>query len=241
MNPNKNIQRLLFIILIFSFQSYSLSQERKLSFITRLNYTTDAKVFLFPNASDFVIRNTPFPIEGILNFSLEGRYSLSKSIQTALNFEYIEATKTGANLVVFDNSRAVLMNVEDGFFLVPVELSLHYILPFSSDDVKFGFFGGLGFYYGGPIRRFGNVEIENQNNKIDYGILIGCEFSIHLTESIFLSVGMKFRDPELNVKGKYTSRVTEYNGKEYIIPQEHIETRINMDGITFNTGIGFSF
>ncbi|MHC1737661.1 MAG: hypothetical protein AB9882_06590 [Ignavibacteriaceae bacterium] len=217
------------------------SPDNTWSLRANYNYTTDAKIFFFPNSSDFELRNSYFPLNGITNFSLEFRYIASGIIDIALNLEYIDATKTARNLSVIYNGFTEMINVVDGFYVFPVELTLHYKLPFSSDNLIFSFGGGVGAYYGGQIRKAGNTEVSNTGREIGFGILVGFDLDYYFRESYFLNAGMKFRDPEFRVTSKYDKREIMINGREVLIPQESFESKINIDGILFRVGLGIAF
>lgn len=237
---------LLLLVLLLFFPASGQINGRKAtnntwSIRANYNYTTDAKIFYFPNSSDFELRNSYFPLNGITNFSLELRYITSQILDISLNLEYLEATKTGRNLSVIYNGFTEVINVVDGFYVFPVELMLQYKLPFSSDNLIFSFGGGVGVYYGGQIRKAGNSEVNNTGREIGFGILVGFDLDYYFHESLFLNAGMKFRDPEFRATSSYDKRVISYNGREVLIPQESFESKINIDGILFRIGLGIAF
>ena len=63
----------------------------------------------------------------------------------------MQGAEKGRNL----NSRQFI--VTDGYELYPVELSIYYFLPFSTEDFKFYMGGGMGIYPGKRTREFGNI------------------------------------------------------------------------------------
>lgn len=235
---------LLFLILSLPVTGQSNGKKpsgNTFSIRANYNYTTDAKIFYFPNSSDFELRNSYFPLNGITNFSFELRYITSEIIDVALNLEYLDATKTGRNLTVIYNGLTEMINTVDGFYLFPVELTLQYKLPFSSENLIFSFGGGVGAYFGGQIRKAGNTEVSNTTREIGFGILVGFDLDYYFHESYFLNAGMKFRDPEFRVTSKYDKRNIIINGREVLIPQESFESKINIDGILFRVGLGIAF
>jgi hypothetical protein len=122
------------IILITVLISLSGFAQFKKQFGISVNavYSTSASVYLSPNSADVILRNNSFLIEDILNPSFDVRYSLSESVIIGFNTEYIKATATGPNLTVFLGNSTVTIDVEDGFKLIPLELSAYYLLPFST-------------------------------------------------------------------------------------------------------------
>jgi len=205
------------------------------------NYTTDAKIYYFPNSSDYQLRNSFLPLNGITNFGAEFRYNASRYLDFAINLEYIHVTKTVENFTVIYMEHPEVVSVVDGFYLYPVELLLHYKLPFSSDKWKFSFGGGFGLYYGGQIRDVGNAEVVTIERKLGYSILVGFDLDYYFHQYLFLTAGMKFRDPEFRITSKYNKRMINYGGREVLIPQESFDSKINVDGICFRLGLGVSF
>lgn len=60
--------------------------------------------------------------------------------------EYMMHTASGKNLTVYSQDKTITINVEDGLVLVPVELSVYYLPPFSTEDWKFLMGGGAAYY-----------------------------------------------------------------------------------------------
>ena len=97
-------------------------------------YTTSASVFLNPNASDIVVRNESFQIEDIWNPGADIRFRVSEPLILGLNIEYIRTTKSAPNLNVFLGGSVIPLRVDDGFKLIPVELSAYY---FAQNNKRF--------------------------------------------------------------------------------------------------------
>ncbi|NWF88646.1 MAG: hypothetical protein HXY50_04195 [Ignavibacteriaceae bacterium] len=204
-------------------------------------YNTSANIYLSPNSSDVILRNNSFLIEDIFNPSVDFRYRLSDEIFLGLNAEYMTSTATGPNLTVFQGISTVAISVEDGFVLIPLELSIHYLLPFSTDHFKFLMGGGIGYYIGSHIRRFGDVEVTNVDRKTAYGIHVSLSMDYLIKDFISVRGEMKFRDPQFNVKSKYSKQEVNYNGSIIKLAQESFDSKINVDGVTFILGLAFHF
>ncbi len=234
MDKKISILSILLIIVLcgnFSFPQFALR--------VNWNYTTTAKVYLYPSSSDVFLRNSYFPLEDIYNYSAEVTYEILPDLLIGLNGEYIKKTALGRNITVIKNQFTETIEVEDGFKLIPIELSLYYRLPFSLQKFKVYIGGGGGIYFGSHIRNFGDASVSTYERKFAYGIHISIFMEYYLKDFLALSGGMKFRDPQFTVKNKYNKREVNYNGDIVIIPQENFESKINIDGTIFHLGFTF--
>lgn len=230
----------VFLILL-STVSVSYSQYNGYDFRVSLYgaYTTSASIFLNPNSADIVLRNESFDIEDIFNPGIDVRYSVGESFMIGFNIEYIKSTKVGPNLNAFVQTSIITLDVEDGFKLIPVELSAYYLLPFSTQDFKFLMGGGLAYYDGEFLRRLGDVSVTKVEKQEAYGIQVSVSMDYMIRKNVSVSFEMKFRDPQLTVKSKYTEQEVKYNGYDVKLPQEPFDTKIEMENITFVLGIAF--
>lgn len=209
------------------------SQNNRFSVSLSQNFTTSAKIFLYPNSSDLTIRNSSFSIEDIFNAGLEFKYAISSDLFLGLNIEYMNKTSSEKNLTIISNNLTETISVQDGFYLIPIEFSLYYRLAFSTNTVRFFIFGGTGFYYGNHIREFGDVSISNVKRKFAYGIQVGFLTEYFLTKNFSINGGMKFRDPQFSVTNKYDNREVNFEGSVVYIPQDEFDSKINIEGILF--------
>ncbi len=204
-------------------------------------YTTSASIFLNPNSSDFELRNQSFDIEDIFNPGMELSYRVSEPLILSLNVEYIKKTKTAPNLNAFLSGTIVTLDVEDGFFMIPFELTAYYVLPVSTQRFKFLMGGGAAYYYGEFIRKVGDAEVTNLEHDNAFGIHVSVTTDYVVTDYLFIRFQMKFRDPEFTVKSRYNKEEVEYQDHLITLPQEPFETKVNIDGVTFLLGAAFQF
>lgn len=229
-------------IIILAFSLNVFAQFNK-TFGVSVNavYNTSARIYLSPNSSDIILRNNSFIIENIFNSSIDFRYRLSESIILGFNTEYMTTTSIGPNLTVFLGSSTVTIDVEDGFRLIPLEMSAYYLLPFSTERFKFLMGGGMGYYLGSHIRKFGDVEVSNAERKAAYGIHVSISMDYLIKEFVSVRGEMKFRDPQFAVKSKYNKKEVNYNGNIIRLAQDSFDSKINVDGVTFILGLAFHF
>ena len=229
-----------YIIIFLSFLPPTLLCQYNGSFISfgvYGVYTTTASIFLNPNASDVVIRNQSFVIEDITNPGADIRIRISEPLILGLNVEYIEITKSSSNLSAFVGGSVVRLNAEDGFRLIPVELTAYYLLPFSTERWKFLMGGGIAYYNGEFIRKVGDASVSNVKKEAEFGIHVSASLDYVPISYAIIRFQMKFRDPQFTVTSKYNQQEIEYQGHTVILPGDSFETKINIDGITFMLGV----
>jgi len=228
-------------IILFSAPLYSQFHENNFGISINAVYTTSADIFLNPNSSDIVIRNKPFVVEDIINPSLDIRYKLNEWFVLGLNLEYVQKSALGPNLTVFLGNRIVVFEVEDGFRVIPVELTAHYLFPFSTEQFVFMMGGGMGYYHGEFTRKFRDVDLSIQQRQFAIGIHVSASMDYMPLEFFSIRFEMKFRDPQYNVTSKYNKTTVIYRGEEIHLPDDAFETKINVDGVTFSLGCVFHF
>lgn len=232
----------LLIILFFLSQiSYSQYNGNKFSLGINAVYTTTAKVYLNPNSSDQTLRNNYFLLEDIINPSMDFRYRLSNPLIIGVNVEYMTKTASGSPLRVFINNSVSTIEVEEGFKLIPIELSLFYLLPFSTESFKFLMGGGGGYYFGEHIRKFGDAEVESVEREAAFGIHVSISMEYLIRDNIGIRTEMKFRDPQFNLTNRYTKERVNLGETVISLTQNQFDSKVNVDGVTFVLGAIFNF
>jgi hypothetical protein len=232
---------LILIVALNSVNSYSQFDEKRFSLGINGIYTTTAKIYLSPNSSNQILRNSFFPIEHIYNYGADLRYRLSDKIVVSLNAEYMKAENPGPNLHAFVGTSSVTLNIIDGFILIPVELSLFYLLPFSTQKFKFLMGGGGGMYIGEHLRHFGDAQVSPVSHNLAFGIQVGLSVDYLFLPNLSVRTEMKFRDPQFTATSRYHSREVVYNNSTITLAQDQFESKINVDGISFSAGLAFHF
>lgn len=204
-------------------------------------FTTSADLFLNPNSSDPTIRNQSFTLEDILNPGLDFRYRLTEEVIIGLNVEYMQKTTNAPNLIAFVGNDVISLEVQDGFRLIPVELSVHYLFPFSTEEFKFLMGGGMGYYHGEFLRQFNDAKLSVVERKFAVGIHVSATMEFMVINNVSLRFEMKFRDPQFNVKSRYTKTEVMYEGNVIHLPEEEFETKVNVNGIAFVLGAVFHY
>lgn len=206
-----------------------------------VNYTTTSKLYLSPNAADPVIRGEYTSLNDVYHYGAEIRYRVYEPLILGLNIEYYKRTGAITEVIGIRRLSSYPVDADDGFTLIPVELSAYYLLPFSSDKFKFLMGGGIGIYFGSHLRSLHEIDVSNEERKFAYGIHVqlGIEYLVY----DFLSVtgGMKFRDPEFEMTTRYNEEVFVEEGEEVLLRDDTFDSKVNIDGVTFYLGVSFGF
>lgn len=214
--------------------------ENQYGLFLSANYTTTARLFLNPNSIQKVIREENIEVEGVYSGAIELRYRFNDDIMIGLGTEYVEHTSELRNVIGFPPTLAGL-DVQEGFKMIPIEISGYYFVPFSTEDFKFYMGGGLGIYFGTYIRKVGSAEVENVSSEFSWGIhgRLGMDYMI--TDYFSVRGEMKFRDPEFENESKFTESAISYRGTVINLPQQPFPTKVNIDGMTFALGAVLHF
>lgn len=229
-----------FLLIFISISCFGQYNGKRFSIGINGVYTTSAKIYLSPNSSDNIVRNFSFPVDDIFNPAIEIRYKLMENLFAGLNVDYMSKTSGGSRITYLTSSNSTIsVDVEDGFKLIPIELSLIYVLPFSTERFKFLLGGGAGYYVGEHIRKVGNTNVSNIERKTAYGIQVSLSMDYLVYDSFIFKAEMKFRDPQFTVKSEYSNDRIIYNGQFIRPPNKSFSSKINVDGVTFIVGAAY--
>lgn len=231
------------LLLIISLNSIIFAQYNgnRFSVFAGFDYITSAQIFLNPNSSDIFLKNSSFEINNLYSPIVDFRYRLNDDLILGLNTEYISKSQTGNNLSVKEGSQEIKLDVADGVMFIPIEFSLHYYLPFSTDQFKFTMGLGVGYNLGKQTRKFGNTEIETISRRNSMGILVTVGMEYLITDQFGARFNMKFRDPEIELTNRYKNSIIDYNGTQVQLSSDTFNSKINLDGISFIIGMVFHF
>lgn len=155
-----------------------------------------------------------------------------------INAEKIRSSEV--TYVVYTHLQNLRVPSEEGFEMTAVELSGYYIVPISSDDIKFYIGGGFGLYNGERIHTFANVQASTIKLESNMGIHVMTGIDYNLNSRFSLRSELKFRDPHFDVTDKFDQQYTDYLGRRLQIPlrdQQERTTRINLFGVNYMLGL----
>lgn len=231
----KNLLKYSVFFILFSRFTFAQYDNNRFALSFGYNYTTSSKIFLNPDAKDIFDQNQYLDVGDFQNYSAELRFRLSDMLILGLSVEYLTNAESGRNLT----SPVFLIN--DGFEIYPLEISLFYLLPFSTESFKFFFGGGLGIYLGNRTRDFGDIKFVKIDSQIGYGIQVSTGMDYLLFDNLSVRGEIRFRDPDFKVTNKYSNKTVNYEGRIYSVSPKSLVSRINVDGITFRIGASFHF
>ncbi|MBL1213181.1 MAG: hypothetical protein HND52_07490 [Ignavibacteriae bacterium] len=227
---------------IIALYNTSFSQYNGNNFAVSFSYryTTTSKIFLEPNSPDPFLSRTNTPLEDLFSYSGEIRYRLIESMIIGLNVESIKRTES-VDIRFFGFQLNEKVNAEDGFRVIPIECTIYYHLPFSTDYWKFYMGGGFGYYWGDYIRNFQGISVSNQERDFAYGIQVAIGMDYMINEFSSVKFEMRFRDPEIEMTSKYSADSFTVNGRTIRIRRDTFISKINIDGATFSLGAAIHF
>lgn len=221
--------------------SYCQYRDHSFGLSFSYNYTTSSKLYLYPNSIDEFLRDQFVPLDDINSYSAELRYRISEPLMIGLSAEFISKTSDNPFFTIGGIGGSIMINIKDGYELIPVELSVYYFLPFSTSEFIFYMGGGMGLYFGNHVRQFGDIEVTTVRQDLSYGIHVSLGMD-YMVEDFFSIRGvMKFRDPQFEMQSKYNKSEVIINGNSYLISNNLFDSKVNIDGITFGVGVVIHF
>jgi len=230
-----------FFLIVSTLPIKAQFNEKLFDISVSLSYTSSSKLFLNPNSIDVIQRSQFTPFEDIISYAVEARYRISEPLIVGLRIEYLEASETFPNIFLGAPIGVLEANSREGFTLFPIEFSLYYVLPFSTEQYKFFIGGGGGIYFGEHIREFLNIKAQNVRTSTDAGIQIAMGLEYLPVEFLSIRGEMRFRDPQYKITSKYSESYFTYNGFIYRINTDPFDSKVNVDGVTFTIGISYQF
>lgn len=212
-----------------------------MGFSFNYNFTTSSKLFLYPNAEDPILKEQFVPIDNITSYAIELRVGISENFVLGLSGEYMTAVNNDSRFVVGGPTGSMLISIQDGFEVYPVELSAYYIMPFSTEDFHFYIGGGLGLYFGNHIRNFGDADVTTIRQDLGYGIQVSTGMDYLVTDFFSFRGELKFRDPQFDMQSKYSKTEVIIGGRLYEVNNEVFDSKVNINGITVGLGLVVHF
>jgi len=226
---------------LLALHSYCFSGDGEGSLCLRATYITSARIYHAPHSSDEILRNEYAAVKGMASYGGEIRYHIPSSfIEIGIGTEYLSTTRSGQFSLV-SGSDAYLFPTNEGFTLVPIEVSAHVILPFSGEQIRLTMGGGTGFYFGRRTLRVADVDVPTEKTAFGFGIHVQTGIDYLLTKKLAFRGEIKFRDPQFEITNRNDTMVLYHQGRFISVEQTEIFSRINIDGIAFTLGIVYYF
>ncbi|MFQ5797583.1 MAG: hypothetical protein ACE5H0_02695 [Bacteroidota bacterium] len=239
MNRRVGILGLFLVLAIWT--NVLVAGDRPFSVELRSSYTTTSKVFFNPDAASAFERNQFFPVDDIFGLGLDFRRDVAYNLKVGISIEYISASSPFTQSVRDRKGQDFELVLDDGYRLIPVELSSYFVIPFSGERVKVYMGGGVGFYVGERKVEAAGITTQTLEKNTRFGIHVMSGVDYFLTPILALRGELKFRDPQVESTSRYPDKPVEYEGRTILFDQRPFRSRINIDGITFNLGVMFRF
>jgi outer membrane protein W len=238
----KRVEKIVLPALFFFICSCAAAQYNgnRFSVYLNYNYTTSSKLYLQPNSSDEYKRGLHSMLEKISGGGIELRALITDNFFVGLGADYIRKTeKVSSIAVVSDYTQN--MAVDDGYEVIPVELTAYYLFPFSLKNFKLFMGGGTGYYFGSHVRTLGDISSETVSRETTQGIhvLVGLDYL--MTDYLSLRGVLKFRDVEFSMKNKYNKLDGTHDGYPVKIVNSSFDSKVAVDGLVFYIGLALYF
>ena len=229
---------LLFAANAISTRSLLWAQNHGISVALKGSLTTASRVFTDPNSSDAFQRSQFFSLEDFFGYGVEVRYQLPETnVALGLSADYIETTI--GQSIPLSTSKSV--PVEDGYRVIPLELTGYFLIPVSSQT--FGVFmgGGVGVYFGKRLYKLGDTEKPTTEAGRGFGIHVLGGLSYRFTEWFSLNAEMKFRDLQFQTTNQFITSTAMYKGMPISVSRTPSNARVHTDGVVFQLATAFHF
>lgn len=215
----------------------SLASAQTVSVILKGSYTTSARFLYNVNEPDQFVNSKYF--SSIFGFGASVRANFDGNFSLGLSTGKMKLTESSFVYYVV-GGEGILVPVNEGFVLYPVELSGYFYLPFSTDNFRVYLGGGVGAYFGKRSYSIGAEIMQSENSPSGFGIhvLTGIEFKIF--SNVTLQSELKFRDPQFDSVNKFQHASTIFNGTVIPLPTSPQTTRVNVNGITYTLGVAYT-
>lgn len=215
------------------------AEGRYLSIIVRGNLTTGSQLFPTPASTDEVERAFSEQIDNSFGVGAEIRYTLPETqVAIGLGTEYIRTTSSFQRPITPSSSRFV--PVDDGYRVIPVELTGYFLIPVSGPTFSIYMGGGVGMYFGERVYSFAGVNAPSVSSGKGFGIHVLGGVSFALREWVAIQAEMKFRDLQFESSNAFTVTEASYNGFTIPLSRQSFVSRVNTNGIVFQVGLAFS-
>ena len=217
---------------------HGAAQEPLFSVVAKANLTTAARLFLNPNASDAYARAQSVSFTDFFGYGAEIRYHIpGTTLAVGLSADYIVSSDT--RTITAAAQRAV--PAEDGYRVIPVELTGYFRIPII--EGRFGVYmgGGLGVYFGERQYSVAGLSAATTETYPGFGIHVLGGVQYQVTEWFALSAEMKFRDAQFEATNSFAVPSIRYGDILVTLPQKPFESSIQTDGMVLQLGAAYSF
>ncbi len=229
--------RLLIVagIVGFLFSARLIASDKTFSIALKGSLTTGSQLFPNPNSTSAFQRAEFFPLKRIWGYGVEVRYRFPETdLAIGVSADYLRITESQRPISGPNGKQAP---VEDGYRVIPLEVTGYFIIPISGETIGIYMGGGAGTYFGRRIYRIGNTEAQTVDAGNGFGIHVLSGLSWRFTDFFSLNAEMKFRDLQFNSTNQFSSTPIMYGSFPVQVSTQPFESRVHTDGMIFQLGI----
>jgi opacity protein-like surface antigen len=200
----------------------------------RASLTTSSQLYTNPDSPNPIERAAFTLLENQFGGGLEVKHTFPElNLAFSISADYIQASSSGQT-----EGR---VPYEDGYKVIPVELTAYFIIPISGPSVQVFMGGGAGAYVGERTYSLAGVAAQPVDARTGFGIHVLGGASYRLTEVLSITGEMKFRDLQFDATNAFATEQIVYAGRVIDVSTEPFHSTIQTDGIVFHLGVAFSF
>jgi hypothetical protein len=228
---------LLVAALVLALPRHAAAGDNRFSVIVHATMTTSSQIFQTPDAVDLPLQAQSLTVSDFFGYGAELRYHIPEtSVSIGVSAEYIRARRSTS--IATQSYRFI--PVEDGYTVIPVEVTGYFLIPFSGDT--FGVFmgGGAGLYFGTRSYAVGNLGSVSSPMNPGFGIHVLGGLSYRFFGPLAAVFEMKFRDVQFRAENVFRSSPVRYNDLVLNVATAPFASRVQTDGIVLQLGLAFT-
>ncbi len=227
---------LLFVLGLVTVQLAD-AQSKYFSLSVKGSLTTGSQLFPNPTSAYEFQRAQFFSLKDIIGYGVELRYRFPETdLAIALSADYLRKVEASDIRVA-----GKLIPEEDGYRVIPVELTGYFIIPISGERIGVYMGGGVGAYFGRRVWRRANVEATTIDAGNGYGIHVLSGISYRFTGFFSLNVELKFRDLQFDSVTQFPVSQTLFGSTLVTLPTQPQQSRVHTDGMIIQLGAVVDF
>ncbi|OQY75756.1 MAG: hypothetical protein B6D45_05225 [Ignavibacteriales bacterium UTCHB3] len=221
--------------------AFTVYPQSGFTFTLGAGYGTASELYPYAGVSDFDLSKVSVGLGSLVTPHISVGYRFNGDLRGVLALEYLSKTAEFYGQTVENETGTIFIPVKDGYSFLPVELSLEYILPFSSEALKVYIGGGAGIYFYSSKREVAGIKPKSGGNITGYGIHILSGMEYFFSDNLGILFTMKFRDPEVLFDGEYASDAGVWNGMPVRLGNTKFREKLSLEGTMFILGLKTRF
>jgi opacity protein-like surface antigen len=213
-----------------------LGNDHKLSVTLKGTFTTSTR-FLY-NIDNPNVYSASRTLTSNFGYGADVRWNiLWDRFSIGFSTEKVSALQTTP--VIYPQFDYLRVPYEEGFDLLALELSGYYLVPISSEHLKFYLGGGFGTYDGKRSFSIAQANAETISSKSYIGIHVMTGIDYQVLSRVGIRFEVKFRDPHFDVTTKFDQQSVNYLGYQIQLPSEET-VKVNLFGVNYVGGLVIS-